>query len=299
MEKIFTFICIMQLTIQIISIVRLKKTEDSKYWNLFIGISVAFFFTFLVAYTIFQNTDLSLNIALICLLENTLFLIINIIMMIIGLIIKLKIKTKNIKIDKTSLYTCILTIIMNTILIVILPIQMNNLTLTLGGRKIINYLNNKYGNNNYKVIKIDKEYAEYGIIERYISKYYYEIKSNNIKDKFIVSIDNNFKYIEDDYFLPVYYSQKYNLYYNLTYDELSNIVRYDFSKFNNYIKKEIEKQYAINTDKIYVEGIYKDYVKSWSNINGIEYNPNYYIVSANNGKIPTIEELTNQLIKYN
>ena len=55
----------------------------------------------------------------------------------------------------------------------------------------------------------------------------------------------------------------------------------------------------MNPEKIAISGIYSGYVHSWSNIDGVEYNSNYYIVSANNGKIPTTQELVNQLIKYN
>ena len=45
--------------------------------------------------------------------------------------------------------------------------------------------------------------------------------------------------------------------------------------------------------------IYNDYIHSYSNIDGVKYNSNYYIISADNGKIPTIEELIRSLINYN
>ena len=127
----------------------------------------------------------------------------------------------------------------------------------------------------------------------------YEIKSDYMEDTFIVSIDDNFNYIDADYFLPVYYSQKYNFNYSLEYDDWYTSVDYDFEEFDNYIKKIINEQYPMNSEKIDVRGIYSNYVQSWSSIDGVKYNSNYYIVSANNGKIPTTQELVNQLIKYN
>ena len=135
--------------------------------------------------------------------------------------------------------------------------------------------------------------------DKYLSGFYYEIKSDYMEDTFIVSIDDNFNYIDADYFLPVYYSQKYNFNYSLEYDDWYTSVDYDFEEFDNYIKKIINEQYPMNSEKIDVRGIYSNYVQSWSSIDGVKYNSNYYIVSANNGKIPTTQELVNQLIKYN
>ena len=56
--------------------------------------------------------------------------------------------------------------------------------------------------------------------DKYLSGYYYEIKSDYMEDTFIVSIDDNFNYINADYFLPVYYSQKYNLNYSLRQNKI-------------------------------------------------------------------------------
>ena len=176
---------------------------------------------------------------------------------------------------------------------------MSNITLKSGEKKVVNYLNNKYGNSNYKVVNVYKEYSNYGMWDKYLSGYYYEIKSDYMKDTFIVSIDDNFNYIDADYFLPVYYSQKNNLKYNLEYDDWYTSVNYDFSEFDNYINKIINEQYLIETEKIDASGIYKDYVNSWNNIDGVKYNSNYYIVPVNNGRIPTIQELIDSLIKYN
>ena len=52
------------------------------------------------------------------------------------------------------------------------------------------------------------------------------------------------------------------------------------------------------TKNLEIEDLYIDYVKSWNNIDGAEYNSNYFIVSNNYGKIPSFDELIGLLINY-
>jgi len=299
MKGLFFLVCVIEIIIQIVSIVKLKKTNDSKCWNIFIGITIASFISDALAYSVFANNAVGLSDAIACLFICGFSFIINIILLIIGLIIKKTVKNNTIKLDKSSFFTGILIIIINSIILFALPIIATNITLKSGDRQVVSYLNDKYGNSNYRVINVYKEYSNSGMWDKYLSGYYYEIKSDYMEDTFIVSIDDNFNYIDADYFLPVYYSQKYNFNYSLKYDDWYTSVDYDFEEFDNYIKKIIDKQYPMKSEKIDVSGIYCDYVNSWSSIDGVEYNSNYYIVSANNGKIPTTQELVNQLIKYN
>lgn len=49
----------------------------------------------------------------------------------------------------------------------------------------------------------------------WISGYNYEIKSDYMENTFIIHISNESSYIFSDYFFPVYYSEKYNLEYEL------------------------------------------------------------------------------------
>ena len=299
MQGLFFLSCIIEIIIQIVSIVKLKKTNDSKYWNIFIGITIATFISDAPAYSVFANNALGLSDAIACLFICGFSFICNIILLIVGLIVKRIIKSVNIKLNRNSFFMFIVIIVINSIILFLLPIITSNITSKSRERHVINYLNNKYGNSNYRVINVYKEYSNSGMWDKYLSGYYYEIKSDYMEDTFIVSIDDNFNYIDADYFLPVYYSQKYNFNYSLEYDDWYTSVDYDFEEFDNYIKKIINEQYPMNSEKIDVRGIYSNYVQSWSSIDGVKYNSNYYIVSANNGKIPTTQELVNQLIKYN
>ena len=299
MQGLFFLFCIIEIIIQIISIVKLKKTNDSKYWNIFIGITIASFISNALAYSVFANNALGLSDAIACLFVCGFSFVFNIILLIVGLIVKKTIKNVSIKLNRTSFFMLIIIVVINSTILFLLPIITSNITAKSGERHVISYLNNKYGNSNYRVINVYKEYSNSGMWDKYLSGFYYEIKSDYMEDTFIVSIDDNFNYIDADYFLPVYYSQIYNLNYSLQYDDWYTSVDYDFEEFDNYIKKIISEQYPMNPEKIAISGIYSDYVHSWSNIDGVEYNSNYYIVSANNGKIPTIQELIDSLIKYN
>ena len=297
MLGLFLIFCIIQIIIQIISVIKLKKSKKSKYFNLFIGINIANFISTIYAFYVFRKNILGLSDAIYCLLVCGFSFITNIVLLIIGLIVKKITKDNKIRINKNSFFIGIFILLLNIIIIFILPTIVNNISLKLDEKKVINYLNNKYGNSNYKVISIYKEYSHYGMWDKYLSGYYYKIKSDYMKDTFIIKVDNN--YIEADYFLPVYFSQKYNLNYNLEYHDWNNSLEYDFTDFNNYIKDLIKNKMLTLNKEVDPSVIYNDYIHSYSNIDGVKYNSNYYIISSNNGKIPTIEELISSLINYN
>ena len=297
MLGLFLIFCIIQIIIQIISVIKLKKSKKSKYFNLFIGINIASFISTIYAFYVFRKNILGLSDAIYCLLVCGFSFITNIVLLIIGLIVKKITKDNKIRINKNSFFIGIFILLLNIIIIFILPTIVNNISLKLDEKKVINYLNNKYGNSNYKVISIYKEYSHYGMWDKYLSGYYYKIKSDYMKDTFIIKVDNN--YIEADYFLPVYFSQKYNLNYNLEYHDWNNSLEYDFTDFNNYIKDLIKNKMLTLNKEVDPSVIYNDYIHSYSNIDGVKYNSNYYIISSDNGKIPTIEELISSLINYN
>jgi hypothetical protein len=94
-------------------------------------------------------------------------------------------------------------------------------------------------------------------------------------------------YITSDFFLPVYYSLKFNLKYDLEYDDWSSDINYNFDEFNEYVKNNSENK------NIEVEYLYKDFVDSWNNIDGVKYNENY--LNENFGEIPEFNELIKKL----
>lgn len=298
MKELFFLIRIIEIIIQINSVVKLKRSKDYKYWNIFIGVTIASFISSVLAYIVFANNALGLGDAIACLLVCGFSFISNVIILIFGLITKKIIKVESVKLNKNSLLVGILVILINTVILFVLPIIKYNIFLKIGEKHVVNYLNNKYGNSNYKVVNVYEEYSNYGMWDKYLTGYYYEMSSDYMEDTFIISIDDRFNYIYADYFLPVYYSQKNGLKYDLRYSKWYTAVVSDFLEFDNYVKKIISEQYSMETEKIDVTKICRDYVESWSNLDGVKYNSNYYIVSPNSGKIPTIQELIDSLVNY-
>jgi hypothetical protein len=195
---------------------------------------------------------------------------------------------RKIKKDKKNYFlTGILVFIFNIVIMVSVPLLVSKITINNGKNYVIDYLNKKYGNANYEVVNVYKYYENYGMWDKYLSSYYYEIKSDYMDETFIVEIDESLEYITSDFFLPVYYSLKFNLKYNLEYDDWSSDINYNFDEFNEYVKNNSENK------NIEVEYLYKDFVDSWNNIDGVKYNENY--LNENFGEIPEFNELIKKL----
>ena len=122
-----------------------------------------------------------------------------------------------------------------------------------------------------------------------------------MENTFIIHISNESSYISSDYFLPVYYSEKYNLEYELyyEYDDRTKETHYNFDKLEEYIRNNIKvKTKEIETENVEIEDIFANYIHSWNNMDGVQYNPNYFIISENYGRIPSMDELMDLLIDY-
>ena len=128
MQGLFFLSCIIEIIIQIVSIVKLKKTNDSKYWNIFIGITIATFISDALAYSVFANNALGLSDAIACLFICGFSFICNIILLIVGLIVKRIIKSVNIKLNRNSFFMFIVIIVINSIILFLLPIITSNIT---------------------------------------------------------------------------------------------------------------------------------------------------------------------------
>ena len=96
-----------------------------------------------------------------------------------------------------------------------------------------------------------------------------------MKEKFIVEVDRNFKYIESDYFIPVYYSSKLGLKYRLEFKD--NSIDYNFAEFDKYVIDTIK-----NVDSDKVDSIYSNYQKYFAGNRPSSFKA---------GKIPEISDL--------
>lgn len=105
--------------------------------------------------------------------------------------------------------------------------------------------------------------------------YDYTIKSDYMKSNFTVYLQFEVSYasVNRDDFLPVYYIEKYNY---------SN-----YNEFEEYIVNDIKNKYS---DVYKIEGITEGSVYEIQNRN--------VIIPKNYGKVPTIEELEDLIVKH-
>ena len=283
MNLLFLIISIVEIIIELGLLIKVKKNGLKKDWHNFLGINIAVLISDIIIYQLLANTAIGLGSAIGALFVCGFTLIINILLLLIGFLMKRKIK----KDKKNYFLTGILVFIFNIVIMVSVPLLVSKITINKGKNYVTDYLNKKYGNANYEVVNVYKNYENYGMWDKYLSSYYYEIKSDYMDKTFIVQIDESLEYITSDFFLPVYYSLKFNLKYNLEYDDWSSDINYNFDEFNEYVKNNSENK------NIEVEYLYKDFVDSWNNIDGVKYNENY--LNENFGEIPEFNELIKKL----
>lgn len=119
-------------------------------------------------------------------------------------------------------------IIVVAALIILLMSSIIFLKLNTGNKEkiAINYLNKKYGNGGWEILKSEDYYSENSTESLFSKKYKRDgkklkIKSTYINNKYFYLYVNDKNMVTDDYFLPTYYSIKYNLNYEDDPDPLS------------------------------------------------------------------------------
>lgn len=216
MENLYWIICIIEIIIQIICIIKLKKDNNSKYWNRFMGITIANFISPFLAGYILINTSLGLEVIFYLLFCLLLFLG-NLILLIIGLVIK----KDTVRLNKSSFYTFFCTFLLVVLILLIIPSANNSINENTILKNSINYLNNKYGDENFQIIKIEKDYAYEGIIIKRESGYELTVSSPLLKDNFTMYADNeHFSKIKNvtEFFVETYYNEKMNDYLSKEYN---------------------------------------------------------------------------------
>lgn len=235
MQGIIFLLFIIEIAIQISSLVNLKTTKNQKYWNTFIGITIANFIFNYIAYLKLADDALGLGDAILIIFTCGFSFVSNVILLIVGIIIKRTIKNAKIRLNRNSFFIGTLIMAINLIILFALPVLTFKIIVARGERNVINYLNKEYGKNNYETVNVCKDYSDNGMWDRYLSGYYYEIKSDYMKNTFMVKTDKYSNHIEADYFLPVYYSQKYNLDYILECKDGYHWIRFD-DKLDDYME---------------------------------------------------------------
>lgn len=265
--KFFLIICLVEIVICV-----------SKERSNFSAINASIFISNIIAFFLFIIKVHDLGDAIECIIIGGIILILNIIL----LINKEKIiQERTIKQNETSfIKSATITLVCNMIILIVIPQSYLNK----GNKFVIEYLKNKYGNNNYKIINTYEDYCYDGIISSNLCGYYFEVKSDVMKNTFVIETDDKFTKTKSDLFIPVYYSQKYNL--NYTLECTGYTCHTNFEELENYIKSSIKGEYKYLTENRNI------------NIKKLYFNSYYELFSNDYGKIPTFEELIISLLNY-
>ncbi len=304
MECLYVIVCFLLIIVQIYSIIVLKKAKDNNYWNLFVGITIAGFISVILAYISLSSAALGLGDGILCLLVMAIGFIANTIMLIIGLIAKRKIQDDGIKLNKSFVLVSALAVGLYAIVLWVVPAVSHKIDTGKGEKVVLDYLDDKYGEGNYKVLNVYSEYTSNGITDKSVTGYYYEIKSSYMNNTFFVLVNDDDYKIRQDYFLPVYFSQKNNLSYELEYDNgFYKRLNENFENFDDYLIGIIEENHPQVVGEITRYDIYQIY-GNYSYVDGsgssavTGYSWNFNIIPSDFGKIPTIEELSDRAYIY-
>jgi len=261
MITLFFLVCIILIIIQIYSVVKLKRTIDSKYWNRFIGITFASFISTIISYITFLIDDtLDLDKAVFSILFCCLLLISNIVLLIVGLIIKKNLKSEKVKLNIRSIFISLIVIVVMVLILIVIPTINNKYRISSVYNNVISYLNHKYGDNSFKIVNIRNSYSYDGFGRRHAG-YELTVSSSVLEDNFTVTtggtrIGTNFinKYYNE--ITNEYLSQKYDSEINILIVEKDDNISYNLGHiptFNELIdcNEKMDIYIGVNLKRIY------------------------------------------------
>ena len=100
--KFYSLICIITFVIQIIAITKMKQQKEAKYWNIFVGITIANLIFIVIEYKALADTVMGLSGAVGCMMICGLSLVVNLILWLVGWLIKKSCKRNDIRLNKTT-----------------------------------------------------------------------------------------------------------------------------------------------------------------------------------------------------
>ena len=298
----YTFLCLygVEMIIQIWLLIGYKKNHRYRDYVRFLCVNFTILICNVIICKVLNDMVLGLGSGILWLFMTISSSFVNIILLVLAVVFRKLWKKKMGDSLEEDIYfrkgfmifkVVFLIVVLNVFVLLIFPTYRYRATL-LDGWEIINeYLVEKYGDCDFDVVDVYTEFNNGGMWDRYFSGYFYEIESSYTQENFIVYIDKGFHYINRDYFLPVLYSETYQLPFRLYYDENRKDIETNFDKLIERIYDDVQRDFDMELMWSDIRGFYTDYIKSWSNKNGVEYNPNYYIVPNDYGQIPTLQEV--------
>lgn len=266
MVGLFFVFCVISIILQINLIVKLKKTADYKYWHLFLSVNIISLLSVIIADLVFMETLKGFNSTIFALFTCGSAFVTNLILYFIGKKISKSVKKVNLDLRSLSLSGIIL--LLNIVIFIITPFLINVFINISIENSVVKYLNNKYGNNDFEVFNIEKDYTSSGIIDSYHTGYVITVYSKPLNKSFEVRTGKNFTDYKDykDAFLDVF-KDNYEKYRENLLEEINIKVE----KLQNYLKRY---------SKISLE-----------KVKGFDLDSAFGKIPNNYGKVPTVKEL--------
>lgn len=293
------FVFLIEIIIEIKLLINFKRNLTAQnYYKLFILAIVILVFSFLTFIININGNDLGSFIGF-----GFLWMFFGTISLIIFIIGHNKKRKVNFEIDsqtiglknKAIFKYFIILVVCNVTTLFLIPFGVAQYNANISRNAISEYLNNKYGNGNFKVKGYHKRYRQ-DLFNSYFDGYCFNVETDYMDKPFMVctAAESSIS-INEDYFLPVYYSLKYNFDYVLEYSILFRKYRDDFREFNEYVEQQAKSMFLANTKKsLHAYELYKSYFSP----NSLTYESNYYIIDDHLGRIPTMDELIEAFAAY-
>lgn len=226
MKGLFFLVCALGVILQIVSIGKLKKSKDSKYWNMFVGTNAAIFISVAIAYLAFMEDDtLDLGGALVCMFFSALTIVVNVIMLIIGLVQKKKVKYYYFKLNRLAVFVATAIVALNVAIVLVIPFVASKTAKHSVSHAVEEYLSDKYGDHHFKILEIENDYSYNGIVQKYHTGYELTVSSDVTKEDFTIytyGTGGRNTEIAADEFMGTYLNQTTNEYlakkYQLEFD---------------------------------------------------------------------------------
>ena len=201
--------------IQIIFLVKFAKELKSKPWSIFVGLLVGTYLFALLSYIILGSIAVDLGSAILTLFISGAVAAVNSIVLIIGLIVraikKAKISPAEKKLQKSSFYISgLATLLVGLGIVVAIPTFSLQATYSKNQQAVIDYLEHKYGNHHYQIVKVDNSYGHNGMWDKHLDGYVFSVKSDVTNNIFYVTTAKE-GIVRGDYLLEVYYSEQTNV----------------------------------------------------------------------------------------
>lgn len=277
---IVNFICFILVILQIIFFLKFKKTKSSKYFNLFMGFVSGTFWLFLMIYffVLFGGVG-GLNEALVQLLASGPFFVIGLLLMSKGESLS---KQINVIRDKKYIRKLVIIIVSVSIGIYVISIVVVDMIVA---NKTVDYLNTKYGDNDFKVVFVSKDYALNGIVSATHTGYKVRVTSPKIDKEFTVYAYGTNPFLvrefSEHYFLIKYYENEISEYLDK---------KYDYRVYLSLVEENISPGFG----KL---PTFNDLV-SFKAVSNLFFSPKNYDTYCSEGGINCVVDLAMYLAKY-